>query len=66
MPVDWSDLAAAFALYLVIEGMLPFLSPQRMKRAMAALGELPDGQLRAAGLVAMAAGLALLWIVRSS
>jgi hypothetical protein len=65
VPIDWTDLAAAFALYLVIEGMLPFLSPQGMKRAMAAFSSLPDGQLRAAGLVAMASGIALLWWVRS-
>ena len=65
MPIDWSDLAAAFALYLVIEGMLPFLNPRGMKRAMATFSALPDGQLRVAGLLAMVAGLVLLWIVRS-
>ena len=65
MPIDWYDLAAAFALYLVIEGMLPFLNPQGMKRAMSTFSALPDGQLRIAGLVAMVAGLGLLWIVRS-
>jgi uncharacterized protein len=65
VPIDWTDLAAAFALYLVIEGMLPFLSPQGMKRAMATFSSLPDGQLRAAGLVAMASGIVLLWWVRS-
>jgi uncharacterized protein YjeT (DUF2065 family) len=65
VPIDWSDLAAAFALYLVIEGMLPFVSPQGMKRAMASFSALPDGQLRVAGLVAMASGLVLLWFVRS-
>ena len=65
MPIDWSDLAAAFALYLVIEGMLPFLNPQGMKRAMATFSALPDGQLRLAGLVAMVAGIVILWVVRS-
>jgi uncharacterized protein YjeT (DUF2065 family) len=65
VPIDWSDLAAAFALYLVIEGMLPFLSPQRMKRAMATFSEMPEGQLRVAGLAAMVSGLLLLWLVRS-
>lgn len=65
MPIDWSDLAAAFALYLVIEGMLPFVSPAGMKRAMAAFSAMPDRQLRVAGLLAMVAGLLLLWFVRS-
>ena len=65
MPIDWSDLAAAFALYLVIEGMLPFLNPRGMKRAMATFSALPDRQLRLAGLVAMVAGIVILWVVRS-
>ena len=29
----WSDLLAACALYLVLEGIMPFLNPQAMKRA---------------------------------
>ena len=65
MPIDWLDLAAAFALYLVIEGMMPFLSPQSMRRAMSAFSRLPDAQLRIAGLASMIAGLVLLWAVRS-
>lgn len=65
MPIDWSDLAAAFALYLVIEGILPFVNPQGMKRAMATFSAMPEGQLRVAGLLAMVAGLLLLWFVRS-
>ncbi len=64
MPIEWTDLAAAFALYLVIEGMLPFLSPGGMKRAMAAMSAMPEPQLRVAGLVAMLSGIALLWWVR--
>lgn len=65
MQIDWQDLATAFALYLVIEGILPFLSPQGMKRAMAAFSSMPDAQLRVAGLAMMATGVAFLWLVRS-
>ncbi|MCU0976819.1 MAG: DUF2065 domain-containing protein [Steroidobacteraceae bacterium] len=65
MPIDWSDLAAALALYLVIEGVLPFVNPRGMKRAMATFSAMPEGQLRVAGLLAMVAGLLLLWFVRS-
>ena len=64
MIIDWSDLGTAFALYLVIEGMLPFLNPQGMKRAMSLFASLPDAQLRVAGLVAMCAGVLVLWLVR--
>ena len=65
MQIEWLDLATAFALYLVLEGVLPFLSPQGMKRTMARFSSLPDAQLRLAGLASMIAGLVLLWVVRA-
>jgi hypothetical protein len=65
VPIDWLDLAAAFALYLVIEGVVPFASPRFMKRAMAAFSRLPDAQLRIAGLASMIGGVLLLWVARS-
>ncbi len=65
MDIQWPDLAAAVALLLVIEGLLPFLSPQRFRRAMNALSAVSDGQLRGVGLASMLAGLLLLWLVRS-
>lgn len=64
MQVDWSDLAAAFALYLVIEGIMPFLNPQGVRRVMAMFSQLPDIQLRVAGLASMVAGVVLLWVIR--
>ncbi|MCK7576960.1 MAG: DUF2065 domain-containing protein [Chromatiales bacterium] len=43
-------LLAAFALMLVIEGMLPFVAPAAVARhASAALTELTDGQIRFIG-----------------
>ena len=60
-----SDLFAALALYLVLEGVMPFLSPQAVKRLMQALSSLEERQLRSFGLVSMSAGLALLYFVRS-
>jgi uncharacterized protein len=63
--MNWSDLLAAFALYLVLEGILPFVNPQAMKRIMASFVSLADNQLRVWGLVSMSAGLALLYFVRS-
>jgi uncharacterized protein YjeT (DUF2065 family) len=62
--IDWLDLGTAFALYLVIEGVLPFLNPAGMRRAMAMFQSLSDQQLRIAGLGSMLAGLLLLWAVR--
>ncbi len=50
--MDWSDLFAALALYLVL-------------RLMQALSSLQDRQLRLFGLASMSAGIALLYLVRS-
>lgn len=63
--MDWSDLLAAFALYLVLEGILPFINPQGMKRFMQTMSNLADQQLRVWGLVSMVAGLTLLYVARS-
>ena len=60
----WSDLLAAFALYLVLEGVLPFLNPQAMKRVLTTMTTLSDRQLRLWGLASMGAGMLLLYWVR--
>ena len=60
----WSDLLAACALYLVLEGIMPFLNPAAMRRAMQAFISLDDAKLRLAGLTSMLAGAALLYFVR--
>ena len=65
MSFAWEDLAAAFALYLVLEGVMPFLNPSALRRAMSSFLMLSDQQLRVAGLASMACGVALLWLVRS-
>ena len=69
MEVGWSELArylgGAFALYLVLEGMLPFVNPGAAQRLMAKLADSDPAQLRWGGLISMVAGLALLWMVRN-
>ncbi|MBZ0070416.1 MAG: DUF2065 domain-containing protein [Thiohalobacteraceae bacterium] len=60
----FDDLLAALALMLVIEGLLPFLSPAGLRRTLQTLGELNDRSLRIMGLVSMLAGVALLYLVR--
>jgi uncharacterized protein len=62
--VNWSDLLAAFALYLVLEGVLPFVNPRGLKRVMLSLADMADARLRLWGLASMSAGLALLYFVR--
>jgi uncharacterized protein YjeT (DUF2065 family) len=64
--MDWSDLWAAFALYLVLEGLMPFARPGAMKRALAQLSQLDERTLRIVGLVSMIAGAVLLYVVRGA
>ena len=60
----WSDLLAAFALYLVIEGLLPFATPSNWRRSLALIAQLNDSQLRAFGAGSIAVGLLLLYVAR--
>jgi len=60
----WQDILTAFALYLIIEGMIPFVGPDFFRRTVAKLAELNDNHLRATGLTIMTAGLVLLFVVR--
>jgi uncharacterized protein YjeT (DUF2065 family) len=60
----WNDLLAAVALILVIEGLMPFLSPSTLRRSMQQLAQLPDRTLRTIGLASMIVGVVLLYVVR--
>jgi uncharacterized protein YjeT (DUF2065 family) len=63
--MDWADLLAAFALYLVLEGLLPFASPRGWKQSIAMIAQLSDRQLRIFGFLSMLAGLLLLAFIRN-
>ena len=60
----WADLLAGLAFYLILEGLFPFLAPERWRRSLATLAELNEGRLRTFGLAAVIAGLVLLFSVR--
>lgn len=60
----WGDLIAALGLVLVLEGILPFLRPQAWRETMRQAAELEDRVLRGVGLVAMLAGVGLIYLVR--
>jgi uncharacterized protein YjeT (DUF2065 family) len=59
----WTEIATAFSLVLVIEGILPFLSPRRWRSLAAVLAGVDDRTLRIMGLVSMLVGTALLYLV---
>ena len=58
------DFLAAIALLLVIEGVMPFLNPTGMRRAILMVSQFSDRTLRFAGLTAMVFGCLLLYIGR--
>ena len=58
------DLVVAFGLMLVIEGMLYALFPAFMRRAVAQVLAMADGQIRGAALGTALLGLVLVWLVR--
>jgi uncharacterized protein YjeT (DUF2065 family) len=62
--MEWNDLLAAFALYLILEGLLPFITPKGWKQSLEQITQLSDRQLRIIGFSSMLAGLVLLTIVR--
>jgi len=53
-------LLGAVALMLVLEGLLPFLSPQRWRAMFQKATQLSDGQIRFVGLSSMLIGMLLL------
>lgn len=57
----WSDLWVALALLLVLEGVLPALSPRNYRKAMLGLAQLDDRSIRIAGLVLMVVGAVLVY-----
>jgi uncharacterized protein YjeT (DUF2065 family) len=59
----WQQLLIGLALVLIIEGIMPFLSPGGMRNLMKAMSEMDDNALRMSGFVSMMIGLALLYIV---
>ena len=59
----WETFLIAIALMLILEGMLPFLSPQTWREAFRKLIETNDNQIRFIGLTSMLIGLMLLLIV---
>jgi uncharacterized protein len=62
--LNLSDLLAALGLFLVLEGIAPFLNPRGVKRAFARLLEVHDRELRFAGLGSMLVGVLILYLVR--
>jgi uncharacterized protein YjeT (DUF2065 family) len=57
------SLLLALGLMLILEGLMPMVSPLRWRRLFEQLLQLQDGQIRFFGLFMVIAGLMLLWWV---
>jgi len=55
-----ANLIAALGLMLILEGLMPLLSPPSWREAMRRIASMSDGQIRFMGLAAALAGLLLL------
>lgn len=60
----WQDFLTAICLMLILEGMIPFLYPERWKALVVRLAELDARSMRLMGLFSMAVGAASLYLVR--
>ena len=60
--MDWHDLINAVALLLILEGLLPFVSPDSIKKLYKTMMETPESSLRMMGLASIVAGLVLLYL----
>ncbi len=60
----WQDILTAISLYLIIEGMIPFMGPNMFRRAVLRIAQMDDNSLRLTGLTVASLGIVLLYIVR--
>ena len=59
----WPDLLRALALALVIEGLMPFLAPERWREMMLRLSDVDGRSLRVFGGVLIGVGVLLLQFI---
>jgi len=62
--MNWADLWAALALVLILEGLIPFVSPRAYKNMVQQMATMPEKMLRNVGLALIAIGLVSLLLVR--
>ncbi len=59
----WEWLVSAIALVFVIEGIMPFVTPEQWRHLLRMLTEKPVTQIRAMGMTMMLLGLLILFVV---
>jgi uncharacterized protein YjeT (DUF2065 family) len=59
----FETLLLALGLMLILEGLMPMISPFKWRRLFEQLLQLDDGQIRFFGMFMVIAGLLIFWIV---
>lgn len=59
----WEQIGKALCLVLILEGIVPFLYPNRWRQLVITLATINDRQLRIIGFASMVAGVALLYLL---
>ena len=59
----FSVLLTAFALMLIMEGILPFISPNKWREMIAMVFNMKTSEIRFLGLSSMVAGLLILFFI---
>ena len=62
--IDFSDLLAALALVFVLEGLMPFINPEGIRKVFLMAAQMDNQTLRFLGITSMLVGVILLYFVR--
>ena len=63
MDTIWVEIGRAFCLLLIIEGIIPFLYPDRWRQLLETVSQTDDKMLRIVGFVSMMLGLGILYLL---
>ena len=58
------DFLSAIGLIFILEGLLLFSSPKRLKKILQIITIYPESKIRIIGGVSILLGIVLLWIIR--
>jgi len=60
----WTDLLTGLALVFILEGIMPFINPEGLRKMFLLAIQLDNATLRFIGITSMLLGLIILYIVR--
>lgn len=60
----WPEVLTALGLLMVLEGLLPFLSPRRFRQALLNFAAVEDRYMRIIGLILLLGGMLIVHAVK--